>query len=78
MQQKKANMQIPNPPFLETCRVFCFNTNQVIRPHNDDTEANAHHLKCKTAEDACYRPPHEPQHQELDEDACCGVIELGA
>ncbi len=37
-----------------------------------------HHLKGKAAQDSCYRPSHEPQHQELDKDAYCGVIELSA
>lgn len=35
-----------------------------------------HHLKGKAAQDSCYRPSHEPQHQELDKDTYCGVTEL--
>lgn len=37
-----------------------------------------HHLKGKAAQDGCYRPSHEPQHQKLDKDAYYGVIELRA
>lgn len=40
--------------------------------------ATPHHLKGKAAQDSCYRPSHEPQHQELDKDAYCGVIDLRA
>lgn len=35
-----------------------------------------HHLKHKAAEDGCYCPSHEPQHQELNKDAYCRVIDL--
>lgn len=41
-------------------------------------EETPHHLEGKAAQDSCYRPSHEPQHQELDKDAYCGVIDLRA
>lgn len=36
----------------------------------------SHHLENKAAQDVCYRPSHEPQHQELDENAYHRVIDL--